>query len=94
MEDTLFMLTFSFFTNPTDHLMMHVPIIICGNVLYRHQTKSVRALLNQTQLSLHVAFAVISTQLPAKLPRPLNAHHMSNIKTETPITVSVARREK
>jgi hypothetical protein len=38
MEDTLFMLTFSFFTNPTDHLMMHVPIIIYGNVLYRHQT--------------------------------------------------------
>jgi hypothetical protein len=51
MEDALFIPTFSFFTKPTEYLMMQVPIILCGDVLYGHQTKTMCVFLNQTQLS-------------------------------------------
>jgi predicted ABC-type transport system involved in lysophospholipase L1 biosynthesis ATPase subunit len=51
MENVLFMQAFSLLTELIDHSMIPVPIMIYGSALYRHQTTTARALLNQTQLS-------------------------------------------
>jgi hypothetical protein len=51
IEKTLFIPAFSSFPELVGYSVMLVPIIIYGNVLYGHETKTVRVLLNQTQLS-------------------------------------------
>jgi hypothetical protein len=42
--------TFSFVAKPPECPMMQVPIIVYGNIIYRHQTTNAYAFLNQTQL--------------------------------------------